>query len=424
MRNRKGRNFRFEMLEGRACLAAAASVTTGNLTITDDVAADLVVTQTAADTWTVTDGGNPVGAGTFTGVTGNVTIKTSAADDSIAVVLTGQTAPKCVIVDAKGGANEVSVTGGTIAQTLDLKAGAGDDTFTVDGVTVNGLTQINTGNGNNTLVLSNGGSKSLHIVTGSGDDTTTIGDGTSPYSVTGTTRINDNGGPNDVVTVASGATLGNLQTTAVNSLTLAAGSDLTGSVSFSGGYNTANQLTLEGTVDGSIYMYGSGGTDTLTSTAGSVVGGSVSAYSSSGDDNFDLAGTILGSAYLDTGAGIDAVTLGGQVGNRVWAWLGSGADFFELTGKIGVAPGTTSRLTLDAGTGNDQVALRAGSEVNGTATINMGAGDDELAVDDTALIIAALFSGGSGSDKYYGTLPRTGVTQVSLETLLVIAPPF
>jgi Ca2+-binding RTX toxin-like protein len=102
----------------------------------------------------------------------------------------------------------------------------------------------------------------------------------------------------------------------------------------------------------------------------------------------------------------------------------SGNDLFELTGKIGVAPGTTSRLSIDGGLGNDRVALRAGSEVNGSAVINLGAGDDELALDDLALVVSALFNGGTGSDKYYGTLPRTGVTQTSFETLLVIPPPF
>ncbi len=425
-KNRKVRNFRFETLEGRICLAAVASVdVSGNLLITNDMAADLVVTQTAATEWTVTDFGVPVAPGTFTGVTGNVTVRTSGANDQIQVTMTGQVAPRCVIVEAGAGANGVHITGGVVAQTLDLRAGSGADMFTVEGVTVGGVTYINTGHGANTVSISGGSSGTLIIATGADDDTVTIGDGITPYSVAGTTRVYDNGGPNDLLTIADKVTLGHLITNHVNTVSLLPGSALTGSLSFTSGYNVANQLNLAGAIDGTVYMYGSGGIDTLTTTAGSVVGGSVNAYLYGGDDLINLAGTIINSAYFDTGAGNDDVSLYGLVGNRVSAVLGIGDDFFELWGNIGVAPGTSSRLGLDAGSGNDQVVLRNGSQVNGSATINMGAGDDELSLSDTALIISALFNGGTGlNDKYYGILPRAGVAQVAFEVFLANPPPF
>jgi hypothetical protein len=426
MKKCKVRNFRFEALEGRICLAAAASVDlSGNLLITHDMAADFDITQIAATEWTVTDAGVPVGPGTFTGVTGNVTVRTSAADDVIQVTMTGQTAPRCVIVESGAGNDEVLITGGTVALTLDIRTGSGDDEITVEGVTVNGVKYINTGHGANTVSVSDGSAGTLIIATGADDDTVTIGDGVTAYSVTGIARVYDNGGPNDLLTVADNVTLCHLITNHVNTVSLAPTSALTGSLYFTSGYNVLNQLNLAGAIDGSVHMYGSGGSDTLTTTATSVVGGSVNAYLSYGDDNINLAGTIVNSLYLDAGAGDDTISIDGLVGNRVSALLGLGNDFFELLGNIGVAPGTTSRLGLDAGSGNDQVALRDGSEVNGSASINMGAGDDELSLGDTAFIISALFNGGTGlNDKYYGNLPRTGVTQVSFEVFLANPPPF
>lgn len=422
--NQGKRKFFLEGLEQRTCLAAAVTLSAGNLLVTNDFAADLVVTQTAADTWTVTDAGSPVGVGTFTGVTGNVTIRTQTADDQIEVDLNGQTAPKCVIVDSGAGADQVSIHGGTIGQTLDLRSGGGDDTVTVDGTTVNGLVNINTGNGTNGLSVTNSSSKWLSIATGDGDDTVTLGDGTNPVTVTNAARIYDNGGPNDVVTVKSGVSLGSLMTTHVNNVSLETGSDITGGLVFISGYNVANSLSLQGTVDGNVAYYGSGGSDSLTLGAAAAVGGSVGMLSDGGADTVDLQGLITNSLLLEMGSGSDQVHLGGQIGNKATISLGTGDDFFELLGKIGVAPATSSRLWLDAGAGNDRVALRAGSEVNGSALINMGAGDDELASDDLALIISALVNGGSGSDKYYGTLPRAGVTQTSFETLLTTPPPF
>ena len=162
----------------------------------------------------------------------------------------------------------------------------------------------------------------------------------------------------------------------------------------------------------------------MTLGADAVVSGNVNAATFGGDDTIDLQGDVFGSLHAETGAGDDKVTAAGLIGRNALVGLGDGADFFELTGQIGVAPSTRSQVLIDAGRGNDQVAFRATSQVNGSALINLGAGDDSLAIDDAAVLIGAYVNAGVGNDTYYGTLPRTGLTQKQFETLLVIAPPF
>ena len=78
---------------------------------------------------------------------------------------------------------------------------------------------------------------------------------------------------------------------------------------------------------------------------------------------------------------------------------------------------------IDAGNGADQVAIRAGSKVNGQLSVNMGANDDAFFLADLANVTSASINGGSGSDTYYGTRPRANVVDKFFE-LFGLVPPF
>ncbi len=422
-KNSYRRKLNLESLESRKCLATTAAVSSGNLTITSDSAADLLLQQTAADSWTVSDGANPVG--NFSGITGNVTVKTSSANDTIEVDLNGQTAPKSIVVQTGNGTNSVNVHGGTVVKNLDIVGGSGDDSVTISGATVNSLTRLITGHGNNDVALTNSTLlKTLGISTGSGEDRIVLGNGIDPVSIAGIAAVIDKGGPLDELEVSSGVSLGALLTSAVNDVALRVGSEVTGGVLIRGGRDVANSLTLAGVIDGSVVFTGSTSVDSLNQTATSTIGGSLVAYTKGGDDWVEIEGDIGNSVYLDTNSGNDTVSLSGAVGNHASIYLGSGDDFFELLGTIGVAPANSSRFRLDGGSGNDQLALRAGSEVNGQASVNLGAGDDILVVDDSAMIVAASILGGTGNDTYYGTLPRSGIVQKLFELFSTDPAPF
>jgi hypothetical protein len=426
MRWNRRRRLGLESLESREMLASSASIVSGALMVSSDVASVLLIKQTAANAWSVTDNGNPVGAGTFSGVTGNVIIQTSANDDQVTVDLQNNTAPRSIQANLGDGINQFSILNGTVRQNVLLYGGAGNDTVDLANVKVGPATSLMLGNGDNTVHINSGNYGSMYVGTGTGDDAVVLGDGVSATKFSSAVTFVDGGGLNDSLVMKDKTTIGMfyLQTVAVNNVQLDAGSKIYGSLYVSGGFNVANSLTVNNEITGFGTFTGSGGVDTVNFGSTAKFGKAVLVDLKGGSDVANLQGTYCTTLNVNAGLGDDTVSIDGTVAASVVALLGDGNDLFSIAAKVGTAPTLLNRLVVDAGKGNDQVAVRAAAVINGRLDIKLGDGDDSFSLDDAAFVVGAKIDGGIGTDTYYGTRPRTNVTDLAFEAFLAGPPPF
>lgn len=420
------RRLGFESLESREMLATTASVVSGALMISSDVATNLLIKQTSATAWQVTDNGNPVGAGSFSGVTGNVIVQTSANNDNVTVNLQGNTAPKNVQANLGDGVNHLTLQGGSVRQGVLVNGGAGSDLIDLTSINVGPATNLLLGDGNNTVHVNSGNLGSIYIGTGTGDDAVTLGDGTNALNFSSAVTFVDGGGPNDSLVMNNKVTIGlfYLQTIAVNSVVLNPGSKINGSLYVTGGYNVANSLEVHSQITGFATYTGSGGVDNVNFGSDASFGKAVLVTLGDGNDIANLQGTYCTTLNITGNGGDDNVSVGGTVGSTVVALMGDGNDLFSISAKIGTTPTLFSRLVIDGGNGNDKVAIRAAAVINGYVNVTLGAGDDQFSLDDAAFVVGAKIDGGAGTDTYYGTRPRTNVVDLAFETFLAGPPPF
>jgi hypothetical protein len=122
---------------------------------------------------------------------------------------------------------------------------------------------------------------------------------------------------------------------------------------------------------------------------------------------------IIGNVVINTGSGNDDVELGGRangeggvldiVGNLVVA-LGTGNDLLRAENAFAFqnAAGAFGNATIDAGAGNDDVEI-SDSTFDTVATILMGSGNDFLSIFGSPLgtaIATLIADGGSGKDTF------------------------
>jgi hypothetical protein len=375
MRSRTSLRLGVERLEDRTVPAVTASVINGSLVVKDDgsAASNIAITASdtnadgVADTFTVADGSTAVG--TFNNVTRDVVLRLGGEDDTVSIDLGGLSAPRGIAAALGNGTNSLSIDNGTVKG-------------------------------------------SVSVLGGSGTDTVTLG-GTKALTVNGSAALDLGDAANDVLHLRQATVQGYLLAFAANNVTLDAGSTVVGSVFLVGGTggNTVNlngtiegsavllsrqfgstagsTLNITGTVDGNVGFLGSNQTDKLSLSASGSVGGSLIALLGGGDDTAAVSGTVTNNLVLDGGAGNDALTISGAVGNRTVVTGGAGDDTLTITGS-------TAKLT-------------------GAATVNMGAGNDKVTLDDSATITTLLANGGSGTDTFVGTRTRNGLTLVSFE---------
>lgn len=426
MRFVRSRRLGFESLESRTMLASSASVVAGALMVNSDVASVLLIKQTGANAWNVTDNGAPVSGGAFSGVTGNIIIQTSANDDQVTVDLQNNTAPKSVQANLGNGNNQFSLLNGSVRQNVLLYGGTGNDSVALTNLRTGPATSLLLGDGNNSVNFNSGNYGSVYVGTGVGDDAVVLGDGVNATNFSSAVTFVDGGGPNDSLIMKNKATIGlfYLQTTAVNNVQLDAGSKIYGSLYVSGGYNVANALTVNSEITGFATYTGSGGVDTVNFGSTAKVGKAVLVDLKDGNDVANLQGTYCTTLNVSGGAGDDNVAIGGIVTTAVAALLGDGNDLLSISGKIGTSPTILQRLTIDAGLGNDQVAIRSTAIVNGGVSAKLGDGDDAFSLDDAAFVVNAKIDGGAGTDTYYGTRPRTNVVDLAFEAFMAGPPPF
>jgi Ca2+-binding RTX toxin-like protein len=258
-----------------------------------------------------------------------------------------------------GGSRLVSITDGTF-ENFTVLTGSGADTLTVG----NGDNIIRAGSGANTITAGNGVNS---ITGGSGADTITAGDGGNSIDAGNGTNTITSGGGNDVIISGSGA----------DTIVAGGGNDV---------------ITLRG---GSDHVNSGAGVDRLivdysastTAVIGGVTGGNLgSGYTGHiADSAGNLVDFVSTETFaITTGSGNDVVT------------SGAGND------------------TLNGGSGND--ILRPGA---GTDTVNGGGGNDYINL-GASLTSVDKIDGGAGTDTVQLNGDYTGANAVTFNATTMV----
>jgi hypothetical protein len=372
---------------------ASISFVGGNLTLTgDSTHTNISVLATADNTLKVTGlGALP---STFL-VTGNLVINGSNTSDNVTVDLAGFKFGRNVTVATRNNLaaapDSVTVKAGTVQRRLAVTTGNGNDNVTLTGLTVQGQVASFFG--------------------GVGSDNFSMDSASSVAGITVIASfnvVNLNGSTRQAVVssadegIGSNVTLGSTGT--ANALTVVGGSgpdNLTiagsvfGSVVNSAGSGVSN-LVLNGTahVGGSLRNYTGNLADLVQFDAGAFVAGDVRLYQGDGNNNYALSGKsfVNGSFTLNAGNGSDNVgAFGVNVSGNAYFNLGNGANTLNYTGTL-----SGSQWNYTGGGGVDNVTLSTATSANFRG--NFGAGDD-------------VFTYAAGSA--LGSFQATGATRVS-----------
>ena len=382
----------------------AATVLDGNLTYTGGNGNDAVTMGAGVGTSIITlgDGTNSLtassgtvqayggsGSDTLTLGSGSHILHVGGGSDTIAISGDGTYTIDSRASDSgpqQGGSKTITVTGAGIgSSTIDIGGiASGNSTITVGA----GNYAITTGDGAD-IVQAGNGTKTLSL--GSGNNTATVLDGNLTYT---------GGGGNDAVTMGAGVgtsiiTLGD----GTNSLTASSGT-----VQAYGG-SGSDTLTLG---SGSHILHVGGGSDTIAisgdgtytidsraSDSGPQQGGSKTITVTGagiGSSTIDIGGIASGNSTITVGSGNYAITTGDgadivQAGNGTNSYsLGNG------TNTLTIGTGTN---TVTAGAGDDTLFVDAASTA--TNTISLGDGINTTYLRDSN----ATYTGGSGADRVY-----------------------
>lgn len=265
----------------------------------------------------------------------------------------------------------------------------GTDGVTVDGAGAFVVDLFGDGSDNNvTLDGGQAGSVSSDVNLGGGNDTLVLLDGTSKTVSVLSTETVQTGNTSHDVTFGDAGTLDSTAGTGAQNLTLLAGVSVVwqgqnanvGSATFSGGNET---LSFEFQVSGGLFD-GQGGTDTLDFSNGQAsviniqnvenfVGGV-------GDDTVESNSFLQSGSIFDGAGGSDLLTI--QGGTNTFS-----VTNFEQVASVG---GVTDNITLENNVSNVTFSLSGGA----VDTINLfGAGANDLSVQTTEAVI-----GGAGDD--------------------------
>ncbi len=274
--------------------------------------------------------------------------------------------------EAGGGGRAVTMTAGTIEH-FTVLTGTGADTITVgDGSNIvrvgAGANTVTTGNGNNLVV---GGGDADTITTAGGNDTIDGGAGTNTISAGQGFNTITGGGGADTITALDGGNLvdaGN----GTNRVTTGAGAD----------------TIVTGTGDDTIVS--GAGDDLITSR-----GGADSVDAGAGNDRLTIDYSAM---TTDVVGGIVSGNLGagyvGHIQDQATSVLDfQGVESFSMTGGSGndqLYSGAGAD-TLSGGAGNDILDGGAGDDV-----MAGGLGDDQLLIDSAGDVVVEL--AGQGSD--------------------------
>ena len=359
----------------------------------------VVLTQTAANTFSVRDNGTPLG--TYAGV-GNINYTGSNLADKFTLNLGALTYTGSLFANSGNGNDTISVTGtgGAIRGNLTLLPGLGDDLVQMNstgtgGITVGGTLQVSDSGGNDTINLGNASAVShfLGNVSLSGMNNVTLGFGQP-----------DTFGGDLSATVAGEAVPLFFQTKTVtgSAVTINGSLQLTGGA----GNDTVVDSDLAVNRDVTIDLAGAPNdplNSNLVSTAADVSTGAP-ATPLRVNGNFSYTG----------GSGVDELILSGyQVGGSMTLNLGDGNDVVDLGTVGGLLPAPTIGGDLSITGGNGDIDLNGAffgdtevaALVSGNFTVNLGNGNNTMTVGNAP---GGLFSWTSGNGNDNVTLGAAG----------------
>jgi hypothetical protein len=137
------------------------------------------------------------------------------------------------------------------------------------------------------------------------------------------------------------------------------------------------------------------------------VDGNLLFVGSNQDDTFDLTGSVGRSVAASTFGGADSVSIGGAITNSLSLDTGADDDQITIDGEIG------RRAFIAAGAGDDTLTIASGANLMDNAVVTMGAGADNLTLDDAATFGTLFINGGTGTDVFTGTTTKPGLTVLS-----------
>lgn len=412
-----------ELLEDRACPSIALSFSSGNLSISGTPLGALKITGQGASNFKVTDG--TVNYGTYSNITGNVTVTLARATSDVEIDLRGSTIGGSVTIDLGLGhpitntdpawSTDVydslataALGAGTIRGSLTMKNGNGRERFDVGGLWSTGPTYTD-------LPVTVRGNLTVNAkVNTLGSDVLQVGRGTNVRGAIITTEVDqvtvgNQGSPVTTLTAVSGpvsvsTSQASLGTTAVfqgrfaSSITVNA---LAPTPNF-------NSFTLEPEAQFQD-----------TTVAGAV--------------NVMLGQAQQGNVFsiLD-GANGEVTHVGGNVTLTSQSGAASLPDFYFLQGSIDGLPGSNnltvnlaavgSQVILDAtalvlgnfavngGTSNGDNTVTVTGTVNNNLSITLGNGDNQGFISQT---VGGTITWNSGSGADALTITADGVTTLS-----------
>jgi hypothetical protein len=393
MNRRTSTRSSLEILEDRCCPSAMAWMSNGSLMVHDSTSANLAITEVGAGTFRVVDNNNVVG--TYH-VTNDIDVTLAGQTNTVDFYLQGYAAPGSVSVDAHASeSNDMAILNGIIRGNLTIRGGQGTDNVVLGGPS-------------------------------------------GPLQVDGNAFVQLNKGPSDTLQVNSGVTIeGNLTANSANYLTLAAGSTVDGSAIIGDG-PAGDTVTLDGTVGRLAKFIGSMQYSDHVTVGQTAKLGSLVVQFGDGDSTLTMDGKVLDEFYLQKGIGSDTITLAGTIGGYARLDLSGDSnthDTVTITGTIGgssAASPTGDALLilrahngLDAGSdtvnlaahingnvlvntndGNSAVTFENGLDIEGSAKVNFGAGNDVFALGKGAQFRSADINGGGGTNTFDGNIHR------------------
>jgi len=285
---------------------------------------------------------------------------------------------------------------------LSIVTQKGNDNICVHNATIFGAMAINAGDGSNEVSGENFDAAAVSIVTGKQNDDISL----DSFNVDTAVAIYSGDGSDEVTVDDFDAGEGD----GPNALPVKGGgsvSIVTDSAKGTGSdFVRVTNFDLHGSM--SIVTYGGNDEVEVSNEVDSTIDGA--------DDD-----DIIGNVVINTGNGNDDVELGGGaneeggvldiVGNLVVA-LGAGNDFLRAEDVFAFqsAAGAYGNATIDAGAGNDDVEI-SDSTFDTITTILMGSGNDFLSIFGSGggtAIATLIADGGSGKDTFDSDITQEG----------------
>jgi hypothetical protein len=335
---------------------------------------NLVIRQTAPNTFSVTDQGQSLG--TF-GTVGLIVVTGANAADSVTLNLNGLNYTGSFDAFPGNGNDTVTITDGVTAAAslggnVTVVTGPGNDVVNVGSTSAGPLTI-----GGLVNVAGNGGLKRFSL--GNGANPTRIG---GDLSVAGFTTITLGAGQAD--RIGGNVSLQSILTTAADNVALADNLTVGKSLTFSGGPGSDVVSLGSFTVLGGLYLnLGEGNNTVMSPSAATVftVAGNMQITAGSGTNTIAFPANNSAAGAVPT---IDG-SLSVQLGDGNTTLFGPG-QFFHVQGD----------MSIQAGNGND-TAPELDALVDGNLRINLGNGADNFTL-ATAPFGLLLWRSGNGAD--------------------------